>query len=121
MTIPSPHEAPIELEIRGVQQKPIVRNVNDVALEARPLDIAATDADDNYEKIRGVGGTMIKFKATYEGKEGVFRAVEHDNFGCGWTVERVDTHEHVDKYPRLRTTDPHGQLLIRIFHKHVFP
>ena len=30
------------------------------------------------------------------GKAGVFRAVEHANIGRGWTVEQVDTHEHVD-------------------------
>jgi hypothetical protein len=92
MTKP-PHEAPIELTVRAVTQMPIVR---DARPEASPPYSPPHGAVDNYDRIQALGGTMVKFNATYLGKAGVFRAVEHANIGRGWTVEQVDTHEHVD-------------------------
>jgi hypothetical protein len=85
------YEDPVELAIHGVKQMPIVR---DAKPESSPPYILPPGAEDNYDKI--VGGMMVKFNATYQGKDGVFRAVDHTNFGRGWTVECVDTHEHVD-------------------------
>lgn len=87
------HDAPIELAIHGVTQMPIVR---DARSESSPPCSSPPGAEDNYDKILAVGGMMVQFNATYQGKYGVFRAVDHVNFGRGWTVENVDTKEHVD-------------------------